>query len=312
MERGSQRRMFFGVSAGLAAASIWGGMYVVSKVVLDVIPAFTLITLRLVLGALSLMLILAIRGVDKPGLRTLSGAVAIGFVGYGASLGLQFIGTHLSTAVNASLVTSASPLFIFFFGVLLLGEKPTPERIGALVLAFLGVIAVIDPKQAVLGTEVALGNLILLGAALTWGLYSVLVKRISIQIGTMEFSVLAFLGGLLLSAPITILKDNPGWFQFMTPGLWLGVLYLGVVSTGLAMYLWNYSLAMLDAGLVSLLFFAQPVVGTILGALLLGETLTSAFWLGAMLIGAGLILVTRPTWGGKHSRAGVSQARGRE
>jgi len=295
-----------GITAGLAAASIWGGMYVVSKVVLEVIPAFTLITLRLILGAVSLLVVLALRGGIKPDLRSLSGAVGIGIIGYGASLGLQFIGTHLSTAVNASLVTSASPLFIFFFGVVLLGEKPTLRRIGALVLAFLGVVAVIDPRQVIIGTEVALGNLILLGAALTWGLYSVLVKRISIRIGILEFSVLAFLGGLVLSLPITFLNDDPGWIQSMTSGLWLGVLYLGVVSTGLAMYLWNYSLAVLDAGLVSLLFFAQPIVGTVLGALLLGEKLTSGFWLGALLIGGGLMLVTRSEWARDHSRIGNS------
>ena len=56
----------------------------------------------------------------------------------------------------------------------------------------------------------------------------------------------------------------------MTPGGVAGVLYLGIVSTAGAMYLWNKSLALLDAGIVSLLFFAQPVVGAGLGALLLG------------------------------------------
>ena len=56
------------------------------------------------------------------------------------------------------------------------------------------------------------------------------------------------------------------------------------------MYLWNKSLALLDAGLVSLLFFAQPVVGVALGALLLHEPLGLPFWLGAALIGGGLLL----------------------
>ena len=50
-----------GLSAGLVAASIWGGMYVVSKVVLDVIPPFSLLTLRLFLGAISLGVIIALR-----------------------------------------------------------------------------------------------------------------------------------------------------------------------------------------------------------------------------------------------------------
>ena len=51
-----------GLSCGLAAASIWGGMYVVSKVVLNVIPPFTLLAIRLILGALALGLVVAFRG----------------------------------------------------------------------------------------------------------------------------------------------------------------------------------------------------------------------------------------------------------
>jgi drug/metabolite transporter (DMT)-like permease len=73
----------------------------------------------------------------------------------------------------------------------------------------------------------------------------------------------------------------------------LGVLYLGIISTALAMYLWNSALARLDAGIVSLLFFAQPVVGASLGVIFLGEALSHGFWVGAALISAGLLLAAR-------------------
>ncbi|HSB88964.1 MAG TPA: DMT family transporter, partial [Anaerolineales bacterium] len=79
-----------------------------------------------------------------------------------------------------------------------------------------------------------------------------------------------------------------------TWGVVAGVLYLGVISTALAMYLWNKSLAILEAGHVSLLFFAQPVVGAGLGAWLLDERLTAGFWLGSAFIAAGLILSALP------------------
>ncbi|MBU2610230.1 MAG: EamA family transporter, partial [Chloroflexi bacterium] len=48
------RTTLFGLLSGLTAAAIWGGMYVVSKVVMEVIPPFSLITLRLILGILTL------------------------------------------------------------------------------------------------------------------------------------------------------------------------------------------------------------------------------------------------------------------
>ena len=55
----TSKTQWTGVAFGLAAAAIWGGMYVVSKVVLDIIPPFSLLTLRLVLGALVLALVVA-------------------------------------------------------------------------------------------------------------------------------------------------------------------------------------------------------------------------------------------------------------
>jgi drug/metabolite transporter (DMT)-like permease len=76
----------------------------------------------------------------------------------------------------------------------------------------------------------------------------------------------------------------------ITPGIIAGVLFLGIISTALAMYLWNNAFAQLEAGAASLTFFAQPVVGASLGALFLGERLSPLFFLGGALIGVGLWL----------------------
>ena len=141
------RHSIIGLSAGLVAASIWGGMYVVSKVVLDVIPPFTLLTLRLVLGMLALGAVIALRkrtGFTRGQFRN---SFLVGFVGYGISLGFQFVGTKLSTASNGSLVTSATPAFVLLFAPFLLGEKSTTRRIVALVISSFGVLAVIDHAQ---------------------------------------------------------------------------------------------------------------------------------------------------------------------
>jgi drug/metabolite transporter (DMT)-like permease len=269
-------------------------MYVVSKVVMNVIPPFTLITLRLLLGIVCLAVFVGLRGGFKATRRQVVQVLAVGLVGYGVSLGLQFLGTRLSTAANASLVTSASPAFILLFGAWFLGEKVTPARLMALALATIGVLAVVDPRSAQLAGSAFVGNLALLGAALTWGLYSVLVKLVSAKLATLEVSVIAFLAGLLVSVPAGAVELSRVDVGPITPWLVAGVLYLGLVSTALAMYLWNKSLAVLEAGLVSILFFAQPVVGAALGALVLHEHLGVGFWVGGALIAAGLLLSARP------------------
>jgi drug/metabolite transporter (DMT)-like permease len=283
----------FGVIAGIAAASIWGGMYVVSKAVLDIIPPFVLLSLRLILGVLCLLLILTINKKWMLSKQLIFKALLVGFVGYGISLGFQFTGTKLSTASNAALVTSASPVFILLFGVWILKERVTRNRVIALLLASLGVVAVVDPRTLIFGGAEVIGNLILIGAALTWGLYSVLIKRLSQHGSVLEVSMYAFLGGLPLSMTAAGFERDLIVWHAINGVVILGVLYLGIISTALAMYLWNSALARLDAGIVSLLFFAQPVVGASLGVIFLGEALSHGFWVGAALISAGLLLAAR-------------------
>ena len=104
-----------GILCGLGAASIGGGMYVVSKVVLDIFPPFSLVSLRLLLGALTLAIALALRGFPKIARTQFWQVIGVGFVGYGISLSLQFLGTKLSSAANGSLVTSATPAFVLIF-----------------------------------------------------------------------------------------------------------------------------------------------------------------------------------------------------
>jgi drug/metabolite transporter (DMT)-like permease len=59
------------------------------------------------------------------------------------------------------------------------------------------------------------------------------------------------------------------------------------------MFMWNYAFKELPASLASLTFFAQPVVGTLLGWFFLGEKITPLFLLGGVLIGIGIWITTR-------------------
>lgn len=279
-----------GLLAGLAAASIWGGMYVVSKVVLEVIPPFALLTLRLALGFFALWLVVAWRGGFSLTKRQWLEAFGVGVVGYGVSLGFQFVGTKLSTAANGALVTSATPALVLPFAFLLLRERVTPRRLLAILVASLGVLAVIDPRAADLSSELFLGNLSLLGAAVTWALYSVLVRKVSQGVDLLQASAVMLLGGLPISIPLGAWEVSTQGIGLVTPGVIAGILFLGFISTAIAMFLWNYAFAALPAGVASLTFFAQPLVGALLGWFFLGEQITPLFVLGGVLIGIGILV----------------------
>lgn len=274
-----------GLLFGLIAAAIWGGMYVVSKVVLAVVPPFTLLAVRLLLGAASLGAVVAWRR-SWPQLAPAAWLrlLAVGVLGYGISLGFQFTGTNLSTAANGAVITAATPAFVYLFAWLLLRERIGARRLLALALSTIGVLLIIDPRQAQLDPQLWAGNLLLVGAAVTWALYSVLVRRSTRQLDALAFTLIAFLGGLLAAVPAAAIQLRSHSVGALTPGLLLGILYLGIISTAVAAYLWNKAFEQLEAGLASLTFFAQPLVGAGLGAWLLGEQLTPLFLLGGFLI----------------------------
>jgi drug/metabolite transporter (DMT)-like permease len=306
--------MFWGAVYGIAAAAIWGGMYVVSDVVLKTIPPFTLLNLRVILGLIVLALLIRWQGHPLPTRTQLLRFMAVGIVGFGFSLGAQFLGTDLSTAVNGALVTSASPAFMVLFGWLILREKLTLARILAVTLATIGVVIIVNPAEADFSSATFAGDVFLAIAALTWGLYSVLSRWVLTrkfksdeavmvsQPDTLVVTAGAFLGGLCITLPAAAVELTQRSIGVIDGGTILGVLYLGIISTALAMWLWNKSLAVLDASIVSLFFFAQPLTGALLGALFLAQPMTTGLWVGSVLITAGVLLSLRGDMTDKTSK----------
>lgn len=286
----NRQTTFAGIAAGLTAASIWGGMYVVSKVVLEVIPPFSLLALRLILGALVLGAVVAYRGKTGFTRRQFIDSFLVGIVGYGISLGFQFVGTKLSTASNGALVTSATPAFVLLFAPHLLKESISTRGLVALLISSVGVLAVIDPRTADFSSSLFMGNLSLLAAALTWALYSVLVRKVARSADLLTSSAVMLAGGIPSSVIFGLIEVNSQGIGGITAGVIWGILFIGIVSTALAMFLWNYAFAHLPASVASLTFFAQPVVGTLLGWFFLNEAITPLFIAGGVLIGIGLII----------------------
>src|SRR6266542_6669990 len=141
-----------GTVAGLGAAAIWGGMYVVSKYVLDFIPPLSLVLLRLVIGTASLGLIAVATHAPLVRRRDLPLMALLGFVGLCVSMIAQFAGTRLSTAASGALITCATPALMLLFAWPLLGERPTGPRLLGLALATAGVaVTVLAPAQATPG-----------------------------------------------------------------------------------------------------------------------------------------------------------------
>ncbi|MEF8682892.1 UNVERIFIED_CONTAM: DMT family transporter [Bacillus cereus] len=277
------------------AASIWGGMYVVSKYVLDFIPPLTLVWLRFIIAFVVLYGILKLaekKQKKKVTIRKKDWLLFawIGFIGYFISITCQFIGTKLSDAHTGSLVTSATPAFMVIFAALILKEKLTARRLLSTIIATIGVIIVIGWDIEI--GSYFIGTIILVGAAITWALLSIYVKIASIQFSSLVITTYAIFFSLFFITPFMIWELQTSSIGTVNTYVILGVLYLGIVSTAGAFFLWNKGLELIDASIGSLFFFFQPIVGSLLGWLLLNETLNSNFFIGCILIICSVLITT--------------------
>ncbi|NMC30985.1 MAG: DMT family transporter [Veillonellaceae bacterium] len=275
------------------AASIWGGVYVVSKVVLSVLPALELVWIRYVVALAALGIFAWVNGDSwRIPRKTAPLVVLIGLIGYFVSIWAQFAGTHLSSAQMGSVITAATPAFMVLFARWLLGEPITMKKAISLLLATAGVLCIVGIED--LGDETRLGGAILGVAAVTWALMSVLIKKIPSECSLIIVTTYAILAATAAMTPLALQQMRPEHLALiLRPDIGAGILYIGIVSTAGAFYFWNRGLQLVEAGTGGVYFFFQPLVGTLFGWLFLGEQVGWTFWLGTALIVTGVLLVIR-------------------
>lgn len=159
------------------AASIWGGMYVVVKVTVAVVPPLELVWMRYAVAGIVLVCTIWRLGysfrLDK---KDIPLVVMIGLIGNFLSIVTQEIGTMYTSAQMGAVITSATPAFMVLFAFFLLKEAMTVRKCASILLATAGVWLMIGPVAV--QTDEFVGGLSLVFAALTWALMSVLLKRV--------------------------------------------------------------------------------------------------------------------------------------
>jgi len=302
----------------LLASCLWGGMYVVSRASFAALPPITLGALRVILGGLTLAIALRLSGQRKP----LAGgtsvewrqadtvrALALGVL-VAATIVTQFLGTDLASAHDGALLTTVTPVFVVPLAWVLLGERPRWRIVGGMLLALAGVLVVVvaqssdaaGSSQGSRGTPL-LGDTLLLASALAWALFTVVGAPLTRRFSALAASTAATLWSIPILVPLAalelVLRPAGSSLRFSWGGVG-AVLYLGWGATALAWLLWYRGVEKLEAGVAAIYFFAQPIVGALLAALLLHETLPPGFWLGGLVLAAGIVLVS---WAPRKARS---------
>lgn len=275
------------------AASIWGGMFVAVKIAVEYIPPIPLVWMRYLIAFIVLMgTAIYQRENLKISRKDLLLLIGVGVTGHTISVVTQEYGTMYSSAQMGSVITSATPAFMLIFAAWLLKEKMTGRKILSVILATVGVILIAGVGNV--DTSKQLGAMFSAIAALTWGLMSVMLKLVPSKYSPLVVNLYAVVVAIVCLTPINLptVEELPWDIIMQSPAVVFSVVYMGAVSTAVAFLLWNKGLLLMDAGSSGLFFFFQPVVGTLLGWLILDEQVTLNFWIGSALVFIGVFLVT--------------------
>jgi drug/metabolite transporter (DMT)-like permease len=259
-------------------------MFVVVKSVVDVVPPVQLVWFRYLVAIVVLGAYTLIRRMkwdwNKHDVLLI---ILIGITGDAVSIVTQETGTWLSSAQMGSVITAATPTFMLVFAWWILKERITLGNGISIALATLGVILIVGIHVA--GRNALLGSLSLVVAAITWALMSVLIKLVSPRFNAYQIAVLAALVAVICLTPYVLSKpDVLTGIPYSEPRVWGSFLYLGAISTSTAFVMWTIGVQMLGPADSGLYFLFQPVVGTLLGWLVLGEKVTWGFAVGTALI----------------------------
>lgn len=265
------------------AASIWGGTFVAVKLVVGEIHPLQLVWLRYLVALIFLVGFSLIKR-EKWHIKRKDWKwfILSGLTGYALSIVAQETGTWFSSAQTGAVVTSSTPTFMVIFAWLILKEKLDRVKVVSLVMATLGVVMIVGIHLS--GKHILIGVLFLILAALSWSFMSVMIKLLS-DYSALQITIISTVVAMFCLTPFVMGNiASLSNVNFFNPKIIICLLYVGALSTAMAFVMWNKDLTMVSPSVSGLIYLLQPIVGTLLGWLILGEGLTWGFAAGTILI----------------------------
>lgn len=273
---------------------LFGTWPVFGKLVLGVMAPLTLVGCR-VTGAAIVLMILQRRltpllKMPFADLAWLALCSVIGVVGN------QFLfvkGLSLTTAINATLLSTTIPVFALFASILLGYDRISVKRILGIILAMIGVIYLLDPHRADFSAHTTIGNILIVCNSFLYGVYIVISKRLFERYGALNVITWIFLIGAAIAVPVGAYGIRSEHFENVSGTIWLAVLFIILFPTVGAYYLNAWALTKVSPGIVAVYIYLQPLIAFGLAPLLLQEKWQSRTIVAALLIFSGVAVVSR-------------------
>ncbi len=274
-----------------ALGFMWGSSYLFIKLAVDDFGTFTLVALRLLVGAALLWVVVRLAHQELPREPRMYGHLLV-MACINITIPFVLI-TWAERSVDSSMaaiLTSPVPLFAIVLSSLFLPDEPIRVNgLIGLIVGFIGVVIVVSPGLTGSGSSLT-GEIALLGAAFSYGAGAVYSRRNVRGLRPMIPAVFQVTFALLITGTLALLTEHP-WTATPDAQAIVSILWLGILGSGLA-YLAVFRLfAHWGATRTTLVAYLLPVVGIVLGYLVLAEPIDGRLIGGTALVIGGIGLV---------------------
>ena len=267
--------------------TVWGSTFISSKKLLGLYSPSQIMVTRFFLAYCALWLL-------RPRKLTLSWRQELGFLLlglFGCSLYFYTENTALTytLASNVSIIVAAAPIFTAILAHLAGEERFRRNTLWGFLVAFTGVVLVVCNGTFVLKLNPK-GDLLALGAAACWAVYSVLVRKLGQGVDPILLTRRTLFWGILTALPMVLLEGKPyPTAPLLTPVIAGNFLFLGLVGSGLCYVLWNKAFRLLGVVATNNFIYLTPFVTIVTARLFLDEPISPLALLGAVLITIGVV-----------------------
>ncbi len=275
----------------------WSGNYVAAKIVFREIPAMLAMALRTIVSAILMAGIYwrRPRGVESIWTRREMGIlIALGLFGMVMNQFFWTIGVSQTTVVHSSMIMATTPIWVLLMAGLMGLEPITFPKVGGMAIAMTGVamLQVFRPKLSAQSPTLR-GDFFILLCTLALAGMTAFGKRYRPRSGGIAVNAVGYILGAFLLLPSFWFSSRGFDFGKVTAGAWMGVVYMGAISSVTGYLIYYYALARMSASRMAAFQYLQPVFASLMAVVMLGEELTGAALAAGGIIFAGVFVTER-------------------
>jgi drug/metabolite transporter (DMT)-like permease len=280
----------------IALGFMWGSSYLFIKLAVDDFGTFTLVALRLLVGAILLWAVVRWTRLELPREPRIYGHLFVmGLVNIVIPFALITWAEQSVDSSLAAILTAPVPLFAIVIAPLFLHDEPIRVNgVVGLLVGFVGVV-ILTSRDLTIGDSDLSGEIALLGAAISYAIGAVYARRNMRGVNPLIPAVFQVTFALLVSAAIALLTERP-WEARPDAEAIFSILWLGILGSGLAYLVVFRLFAAWGATRTTMVAYEIPVWGIILGFLVLAEPVDLRLLIGTAFVVGGVALVNSP-WG---------------